>query len=519
MPNPVANNPTTALTLLAPAPSNRVSDVAAFSETLEELRAAQQEERVPSSEVSPSKDEREIASDTREDSEDPSQRDDVATAANNQTDDRDEAPSPDENQEGDSLEISTADDADSQQDDSAEQNSQQPVAADAAQVAALTDSVATEQASTDEVDSPQEGEAGPTNSSSTAVDDSGPAGQLDEQLDEELKVENALEQHAGEAAIGNSSPTQTSVAATEVAQQQQQSSTQTGETAAGSESEGEPTPQQSSPVALATDSLPEAPEQTAELAPQAEQDPTGEQSSRSQRREDNAASSLAKPETHELPAAEAKLDRPETADPKSPDLAAKGTTTEVSASADANAAHEPATSHSLLQQRLTSERTTATSPINQPQDETPRVDAGRFIGRVTRAFQAAEQRGGTIQLRLSPPELGAMKIELSVQQGTLTAKLETETAAAKSVLLDNLPALRERLAAQEIRIEKFDVDVQQQGSEANPDWQAGERDQPPHRQNATTTNPAHPESDASALSIQPTESSPNVQDGRLNIVA
>lgn len=515
MPNPVANNPTTALTLLAPAPSNRVSDAAAFSETLEELRAAQQERQEPESEVSASKDDREIASDTREDNEDATQRDDVATAANNQADDRDEAPSPDENQEGDSLEISTDDDADSQQDDSAEQNSQQPVAADAAQVATLTDSVATEQASTNEVDSPQEGEAGPANSPSTAVDDSAAA----EQLNEKLKVETAVEPQAGDAAQSNSSPTQTSAAATEVAQQQQQTSTQTGETAIGSGSEGKPTPQESSPVAPSTDSLPEAPQQSTELDPQPEQAPTGEQSSRSQRGEDHATSSTAKPETPELSAAEAKLDRAETADPKSPELAAKGTTTEISPSADAGPAHEPATSHSLLQQRLNSERTTATPTANQPQDTTPRVDAGRFVGRVTRAFQAAEQRGGTIQLRLSPPELGAMKIELSVQQGTLTAKLETETAAAKTVLLDNLPALRERLAAQDIRIEKFDVDVQQQGSEANPDWQAGERDQPPHRQGTSMTNPAHPESDASALSIQPTESSPSVQDGRLNIVA
>jgi flagellar hook-length control protein FliK len=118
---------------------------------------------------------------------------------------------------------------------------------------------------------------------------------------------------------------------------------------------------------------------------------------------------------------------------------------------------------------LTSRRT---APTEAPSHQLPQVDAQRFVNRVSRAFQVAENRGGPLQLRLSPPELGALKIELSIQQGTLTAKLETETAAAKSVLLDNLPALRERLAAQEIRIDKFEVDVRQQNSGEQPNWQA-----------------------------------------------
>src|SRR5690606_39939299 len=86
------------------------------------------------------------------------------------------------------------------------------------------------------------------------------------------------------------------------------------------------------------------------------------------------------------------------------------------------------------------------------------VDPSRFVNRVSRAFQAAEQRGGVVQLRLSPPELGAMRIELSVQQGVLSARLETETPAAKSVLLDNLPALRDRLAAQDIAVDRSAFD-------------------------------------------------------------
>ncbi|TWT86517.1 Flagellar hook-length control protein FliK [Pseudobythopirellula maris] len=98
----------------------------------------------------------------------------------------------------------------------------------------------------------------------------------------------------------------------------------------------------------------------------------------------------------------------------------------------------------------------------------PTVDSARFVTRVTRAFEAAQQRGGgPIEIRLSPPELGALQIKLEVREGILTASLETETQAARNALLDNLPALRERLAEQQIRIEKFDVDVREDDSANN----------------------------------------------------
>ncbi len=87
----------------------------------------------------------------------------------------------------------------------------------------------------------------------------------------------------------------------------------------------------------------------------------------------------------------------------------------------------------------------------------------RFVERVARAFQVAEARDGTLRLRLHPPELGALKLELRVQNGTLTARLEAETSAARSLLLENLPVLRDRLIEQGVRIEQFDVDLNERG--------------------------------------------------------
>lgn len=96
------------------------------------------------------------------------------------------------------------------------------------------------------------------------------------------------------------------------------------------------------------------------------------------------------------------------------------------------------------------------------------VDRGRFLGRVEGAIRTAQQRDGRVNVRLSPPELGALRIELTLQNGVMNARVEAETASARNLLLDNLPALRDRLAQQDIRVDRFDVDVRRDGGGSNP---------------------------------------------------
>ncbi|MFO0885788.1 MAG: flagellar hook-length control protein FliK [Pirellulales bacterium] len=102
------------------------------------------------------------------------------------------------------------------------------------------------------------------------------------------------------------------------------------------------------------------------------------------------------------------------------------------------------------------------------------VDLTRFVHRVARAFEAAQQRDGEVRLRLSPPELGSVKISMTVQDGVMVAKLETETTAAQALINDNLQALRDRLQEQGIRVERFDVDLMNSstGGFTNPQDQA-----------------------------------------------
>jgi flagellar hook-length control protein FliK len=46
----------------------------------------------------------------------------------------------------------------------------------------------------------------------------------------------------------------------------------------------------------------------------------------------------------------------------------------------------------------------------------------------------------------------------------MKAKIEAETPEAKILLLENLPALRDRLAQQDIKIQQFDVDLRDPSS-------------------------------------------------------
>jgi flagellar hook-length control protein FliK len=82
--------------------------------------------------------------------------------------------------------------------------------------------------------------------------------------------------------------------------------------------------------------------------------------------------------------------------------------------------------------------------------------------------------------------LGSLRLELTMQNGVMTAAVETETPAARQVLLDHLPALRERLAEQNIRIERFDVDVRQEnsGGQADQRAQQEQRQQQPQQPNS-----------------------------------
>ena len=109
-----------------------------------------------------------------------------------------------------------------------------------------------------------------------------------------------------------------------------------------------------------------------------------------------------------------------------------------------------------------------TAPPTPDGAQTDQVERVRFVQRVARAFDALGDGNGPVRLRLRPPELGGLRLEVSIRNGMMTAHIETETAAARTLLLDNLPALRERLAQQDIKVDSFDVDLADRSPDGSP---------------------------------------------------
>lgn len=136
------------------------------------------------------------------------------------------------------------------------------------------------------------------------------------------------------------------------------------------------------------------------------------------------------------------------------------------------------------------------------QAETPsdQADRVRFVQRVARAFEAANDRGGHVRLRLHPPELGSLRVELTIRNGVMNARVEAESSAAQSLLLENLPALRERLAEHDIKVQRFDVDLLDRGAGGSPQ-EPGSQSQssyrsPDHRSQSRSRAAAEPEAPA-----------------------
>jgi flagellar hook-length control protein FliK len=69
----------------------------------------------------------------------------------------------------------------------------------------------------------------------------------------------------------------------------------------------------------------------------------------------------------------------------------------------------------------------------------------------------AAQKGGTMQIRLDPPSLGTVRIELTVRQGAVVAEITASSASTQALLACELGALRGALERQGLLVERLAV--------------------------------------------------------------
>jgi flagellar hook-length control protein FliK len=158
----------------------------------------------------------------------------------------------------------------------------------------------------------------------------------------------------------------------------------------------------------------------------------------------------------------------------------------------------------------------ATASEGGATSETEQAERVRFVQRVAKAVESMGGRSGSIRLRLYPPELGALRVELNVNKGVMTARMEVENPEARSVLLDNLPALRERLAEHQIKVERFDVDFMDRSSGGTPQG-SGEHQQPQEQFRGGSGQSTPTRGAKRTENAEATRASPSATPGRLDV--
>jgi flagellar hook-length control protein FliK len=141
----------------------------------------------------------------------------------------------------------------------------------------------------------------------------------------------------------------------------------------------------------------------------------------------------------------------------------------------------------------------------------------RFVQRVARAFETMGDRGGSVRLRLHPPELGSLRLEVALRNGTMTARLEVESDSARAMLLDNLPALRDRLAQQGIKVDRFDVDLGDRSAGGTPQG-PGDHPQPHDHAGLGSPNSRSQQETERERLPEPRAAAPSDQGNQLDVV-
>lgn len=82
--------------------------------------------------------------------------------------------------------------------------------------------------------------------------------------------------------------------------------------------------------------------------------------------------------------------------------------------------------------------------------------------RLASFIQQAAEQGKALKIRLHPPELGTMQIEVNRLNGQVTAKIEVESAAARAVIFEQLGLLKDSLTQQGIKVDQLQVEINEQ---------------------------------------------------------
>jgi flagellar hook-length control protein FliK len=136
-------------------------------------------------------------------------------------------------------------------------------------------------------------------------------------------------------------------------------------------------------------------------------------------------------------------------------------------------------------------QTGATVKIQPPAPSTPTSSESQFVEAnhqniVTGIHGKLLPNGGTMTIRLDPPELGALQVSVHMREGVMTAAFETSNDQATRVLSHSLGQLKSALESAGVNVEKLHVQQSpRQESGDNSERQSNQRqDQEDQQQQA-----------------------------------
>ena len=96
--------------------------------------------------------------------------------------------------------------------------------------------------------------------------------------------------------------------------------------------------------------------------------------------------------------------------------------------------------------------------LQLPDTHTSDTSDSANVGRVSRALaNAVNQKGGTITIRMMPPELGQVRVDIQMHGGKVSASFQTEQSSVQSLMTRELAQLRQALERQGLTVEKLEV--------------------------------------------------------------
>lgn len=106
--------------------------------------------------------------------------------------------------------------------------------------------------------------------------------------------------------------------------------------------------------------------------------------------------------------------------------------------------------------------TQSTTPVGPPVDV---KQVEQLVERIVGAVRQSQSTGQQLKIRLSPPELGTLQIEVSLKNGEYTAKLEVQNRHAQKVINDNIAQLKEALSKTGVSLDRIDVHINTDSTE------------------------------------------------------